>query len=57
MDKSPPPLGEVEPLHLHLVEVLRVVLAQIAHQVLVYDLVPDRRSFQLAKLELDCVLI
>ena len=56
-------LGEVarlqllEPLHLHLVEVLAVVLAQIAHQVLIDDLIADRGRLQLAQLELDGVLI
>ena len=46
-----------ESLHLHLVEVLRVVFAQVTHQVLVDDLVPDRGRSELAQLELDSVLI
>ena len=46
-----------KPLHLHLVKVLRIILAQVTHQVLVDDLVPDRCCPELAQLELDSVLI
>lgn len=47
----------LDPFHLHLVEVLRVVLPQVSHQVLVNHFIPDARRLQLAQLELDRVLV
>lgn len=45
------------PFHLHLVEVLAVELAEVAHQVFVNDLVADTGGLELRKFELDSVLV